>query len=171
MKVALFIDAANFSHITRRLNMRVDYAKFFNYFNNRNNTVVYAGFYTGVEEQEDGNQPLRRLLDWLEDHRYHVVSKPTKSYRQADGTAKIKGNMDSELVTDMLEMCHHVDRIVLVSGDGDFAYPVRHIVKKGCLVTIVASRRGDMLSSELRVAASDMIDLADMQMAICQEPA
>lgn len=168
-KIALFIDAGNLAYMTMALHMRIDYGRFREYFKQYGN-LVYAGYYTGVAEDDLGNRKLQPLLDWLADHEYTLVTKPTKSYTQSDGSVKVKGNMDTEITYDMAVMSQYVDRLVLVTGDGDFAYPVREIVRKCTPVDVVASREANMLSGDLRAAASRVIDLVHMRQHIISLP-
>lgn len=165
-RIALFIDAGNLSYMSGALQMRIDFDLFLQFFS-RMGTVVYAGYYTAVEEDEAGNRKLQPLLDWLADHGYTLVTKPTKAYRQLNGSIKVKGNMDTEITYDMVDIGNHADRLVLVTGDGDFAYPVRNIIRKCTPVDVVASREANMLSGDLRKAASRVIDLVDMRKYIC----
>lgn len=174
-KIALFVDAGNLAYMTNALGIKLNFDLFLDYFNKRNTTVVYAGFYTAVETidglPEGRNRPLQPMLDHLSDHGYTLVTKPTKSYRQADGVNKVKGNMDVEIAWDIAEMWPHVDRIVLVTGDGDFKSVVEGVIKKGRPVHVVAARSANMLSADLRKAASKVIDLADIYKKISDQPA
>lgn len=165
-RIALFIDAGNLSYMSNALNMKIDFERFRMLFESRGN-LVYAGYYTAVEEDDDGNRRLQPLLDFLSDHGYTLVTKPTKAYRQPNGSIKVKGNMDTEITYDMVDIGQHAERIVLVTGDGDFAYPVRNIIRKCTPVDVVASREANMLSGDLRKAASRVIDLVDMRKYIC----
>lgn len=165
-RIALFIDAGNLAYMTTALQMKIDFVAFRNYFL-RIGDPVFCGYYTAVEEEEDGNRRLQPLIDFLSDHGYSLITKPTKAYRQVDGRVKVKGNMDTEITYDMAVMCEYVDRLILVTGDGDFAYPVSKIVHKCTPVDVVASRQAGMLSGDLRKAASRVIDLVDMRPHIC----
>lgn len=174
-KIALFIDAGNLSYMTNAMGIKLDFDAFLNYFRGRYTTVVYAGFYTAVETveglPEGRNRPLQPMLDHLSDHGYTLVTKPTKSYRQLDGRDKVKGNMDVEIAWDISEIWPHVDRIILVSGDGDFKAVVEGVIKKGRPVYVVAARSINMLSADLRKAATKVIDLKEIQDKISSTPA
>src|SRR5437660_819895 len=136
-KVALFVDAGNLAFMQKQLNIRIDFDMFLKFFKTRRTTVVYAGYYTAVKQDRNGNRPLQPLLDFVGDHGYSLVTKPTKSYTQDDGIEIIKGNMDVELTCDVLELTEFVDRVILVTGDGDFSELVRRVIKQGVPVTIV----------------------------------
>ena len=76
--------------------------------------------------------------------------------------------MDIELALDMVEMSHHVDHIILCSGDGDFKAAVDACQRKGTRVSVLSSMRTNppMLADELRRQANDVIELSDMEKLI-----
>jgi len=98
-------------------------------------------------------------MDWLDYNGYHVISKPAREFTDRDGRRKIKGNMDVEIVIDMLTMADHIDHIILFSGDGDFRAAIRAVQAKGTRVTVVSTLKSKppMLSDELRRQADALI--------------
>ncbi len=93
-----------------------------------------------------------------------MVTKPTKEYTDAFGRRKIKGNMDIELAIDVMEMCDHVDHIMIFSGDGDFRRLVEAVQRKGVRVSVVSTMRSSppMVADELRRQADNFIELQDL---------
>lgn len=61
-----------------------------------------------------------------------------KHYQQGDGTTSTKGNVDVEMTVDV--MMHHgrLDRVVLVTGDGDFVALVLALQSLGIRVDVLA---------------------------------
>ena len=101
-KIAVFIDGANVYAASKMLGFDIDYARLKNFFGDH---LVVANYYTAVKPRDkDVVDDLRPLLDWLEYNGYKVVSKPVKQYVAADGNTKTKGNMDAEMIVDMLEL-------------------------------------------------------------------
>jgi len=68
-------------------------------------------------------------------------------YRDERGGRVGKANADLDLAVDALLQSAKLDRILLVSGDGDFVRVVQAIQNKGCRVEVLAFRN---VSGELR---------------------
>lgn len=164
-KIGLYIDASNLFHHSRAIGLRIDFDRFRQFFERRGTLLSFAGYYTGVEELASGERPLQGLLDFLAYHGYTVIQKPMKEYND-----KKKGNIDVEMTMDIMVQHTRVDRVVLVSGDGDFTPLVNFVKSRGTRVTVVSSMQGNMLSNDLRKNATDLIDLADIRNEVCQLP-
>jgi uncharacterized LabA/DUF88 family protein len=79
-----------------------------------------------------------------------VHCKPCKSYRQEGGGVITKGNCDVDLTVDVMLHAGRLDRVVLVTGDGDFVRLVHALQDQGIRVEVMAISR---ISSDLREAA------------------
>jgi len=105
----------------------------------------------------------------LDYHGYTIVTKPTKSYTDQDGRIKLKGNLDTEIILDVVDLVSNLTDIVLFSGDGDFTALVRWVQRRGIKVTVVstcmsttaAGRPSPMVADELRRAADVFVDLGE----------
>ena len=95
---------------------------------------------------------------------FQIITKKAREYTDRDGRRRIKGNMDTEIVVDMINLSDHIDHILLFSGDGDFRAALREVQKRGTRVTVVSTLKSKppMLSDELRRQADALIDLMDM---------
>ena len=162
-RIALFIDGANFHSCGKALDFDIDYKKLLELFRQKGR-LQRASYYTAIREEDDYS-PLRPLIDWLDYNGYTMVTKPAKSYTDREGRSRTKGNMDIELCIDMLNAAEHVDHIVLFSGDGDFAAALCELRRRGVRTTVVSTleSKPPMLADELRRAADNMIELADME--------
>lgn len=69
---------------------------------------------------------------------FKVIEKPVQWYTNEDGIKVSKANSDLDLAVDMLLQSAKLDRVVLVSGDGDFVQVVRALQNSGCRVELVA---------------------------------
>ena len=156
-KVALFIDGANLGALAYDyLNIKLDFAKLLNHFG-QNCYIVRAFYYAATYPGDDEAKSNIGFLSWLGRNGFQVVTKPIREF--PDGTHK--GNLDIEIAIDMLELADKVDRVVLFSGDGDFAPLLRRVGAKG-VVTHVVSYWGDgrgPTSAELIEAADKFIEL------------
>jgi uncharacterized LabA/DUF88 family protein len=165
-KIALFIDGANLYATTRALGFEIDFKSLLREFQNRG-TLLRAFYYTAMIEDQEFST-VRPLIDWLDYNGYAVVTKPAKEFTDASGQRKVKGNMDIELAVDAMEIAHHVDQIVLFSGDGDFRSLVEAVQRRGVHVTVISTiaSQPPMIAGELRRQADVFTDLADLRAKI-----
>ena len=149
-RLALFIDGANLYAASRTLGFDVDYKNLLAHFR-KQGYLVRAYYYTAVLETEEYS-PLRPLVDWLGYNGYAVVTKPAKEFTDATGKRRVKGNIDIELATDVMEMAAKIDHAVIFSGDGDFRRLVESVQRQGVRVTVVSTIRTQpaMIADELR---------------------
>ena len=78
-----------------------------------------------------------------------------KPKRFADGTSK--ADWDMGIAVEAVEQGERAERLVLVSGDGDFAPLIRHLRRRGLVVEVASFSEG--LSSELVQVADRVIPL------------
>lgn len=161
-RVALFIDGANLYAAARALGFDIDYKRLLALFS-KQGRLVRAFYYTALVDDQEYS-PIRPLVDWLDYNGYTMVTKPTKEFTDAAGRRKIKGNMDIELATDVMEMAERLDHVVLFSGDGDFRCLVEATQRKGVRVSVVSTVRSSppMVADELRRQADNFIELQDI---------
>ena len=81
---------------------------------------------------------------------FKVIEKPVQWYTNEDGIRVSKANSDLDLAVDMLLQSAKLDRVVLVSGDGDFVQVVRALQNMGCRVELLAFQN---VSYDLRCEA------------------
>ncbi len=161
-RVALFIDGANLYAAARALGFDIDYKRLLALFS-KEGRLVRAFYYTALIDDQEYS-PIRPLVDWLDYNGYTMVTKPTKEFTDSAGRRKIKGNMDIELATDVMEMAERLDHVVLFSGDGDFRCLVEATQRKGVRVSVVSTVRSSppMVADELRRQADNFIELQDI---------
>lgn len=161
-RIALFIDGANLYSTGRSLDYDIDYKKMLSLFQEKGRLIT-ARYYTAVLENEDYS-PIQPLIDFLDYNGYHVITKPAKGVTDREGRRRIKGNMDIDMVVDMLRLADHLDHIILFTGDGDFRALIRAVQEKGVRVTVASTQKTTppMLADELRRQADAVIDLFDL---------
>ena len=86
----------------------------------------------------------------LRDIGFKVIIKEVKWYVDEFGEQVQKANADLDLAVDALLQSENLDRVLIVSGDGDFVQVVRALQNEGCRVEVVAL---DNVSSALRQEA------------------
>ena len=161
-RIALFVDGSNLYSTVKTLDFEIDYGKMLDLFKGKGR-LIRANYYTALVEEEDYS-PIRPLVDWLDYNGWHAVTKPVKSMVDRDGRRRIKGDMDAEIIVDMLGLAPHIDHLILVSGDGDFRVAVEALQKQGVRVTVMSTMASKpaMLADELRRQADAFIEIADM---------
>lgn len=93
---------------------QLDYARFRRYLKDKLK-VDTAFLFIGNLPGNEG------LYAYLQRVGYIVVLKPTTSFKGEDGTIKVKGNVDTDIVLyAAAREIDHYDKAVIVSGDGDF---------------------------------------------------
>lgn len=83
----------------------------------------------------------------LRDLGYKVIVKNVRWYTDDAGDRYGKANMDLELAVDALMQSPRLDRVLIASGDGDFAYLIRALQNQGCRAEVIAFNN---VSSDLK---------------------
>ncbi|OWK26760.1 MAG: hypothetical protein US76_03500 [Parcubacteria group bacterium GW2011_GWA2_38_13b] len=79
---------------------------------------------------------------------YKLFLKPVKLYEQDDGTTKRKANCDVDMAFHLMKEKDNFDRVVVLSGDGDFLPVLKYLREKGKKVIILG--RGKRTAKEIR---------------------
>lgn len=161
-KLALFIDGTNLYSAARGLNLEIDFRKLIQEFRKRGR-LLRAYYYTTLVETDEHN-PVRPLVDWLAYNGFNTVVKTVREHTDRDGRRRVRGSMDVEITTDMLELAQTLDHIVLFAGNGDFRRVVEALKAKGVRVTVISSVKSQpqTIADELRRVADAFIDLDEM---------
>jgi len=89
-----------------------------------------------------------RFYKKLDKFGYKLFLKPVKLYAQEDGSAKRKANADVDMTFHLMKEESNFDRVIVLSGDGDFLPILKHLQKKGKEVIILA--RGERTAKEIK---------------------
>lgn len=162
-KLAIFIDGANLYGAARALEFDIDYKRMLAW-SAKQGKLVRAYYYTALVEDNDFS-PIRPLVDWLDYNGYTMVTKTAREYTDVNGRRKVKGNIDVEMVCDVLEIADHIDHIMLFTGDGDFKRLIEAVQRKAVRVTVISTveTQPAMVADELRRQADHFIDLVDLR--------
>ena len=79
-----------------------------------------------------------RFHSALRDLGYKVIIKEVRWYKDSEGNNISKSNVDMDLAVDALAQSENLDRVMLITGDGDFVQVIRALQNKGCRVEAVA---------------------------------
>lgn len=113
LKTAIFVDVQNIYYTTKQA-----YGRQFNYRKlwqnvSQDSDIVIANAYA-IESADDGQ---RRFQTALKSIGFSIKLKPF--IQRQDGSAK--GDWDVGITLDVVDAARKVDKIVLLSGDGDFS--------------------------------------------------
>lgn len=156
-RVAIFVDDANLYHAASSLRIKIDYTHLLSLLKAKS-SVCQVFLYTGVEPT---NKKQKSFLSWLRRQGYRIVSKEV--VRRADDSKK--ANLDVELSLDLVNLANSYDTAVLVSGDGDFTFPVKSVQSRGKRVEVVSF--GSRTSDALIKVADSYLDLETILDQIC----
>jgi uncharacterized LabA/DUF88 family protein len=90
----------------------------------------------------------------LREYGFKVIQKNVKWYEDDKGNRYGKANADLDMAVDVLLQSRNLDRVILVTGDGDFIKVVQAIQNYGCRVEIMGF---DNVSSDLKREADMFI--------------
>lgn len=144
-KIAVFVDAVNIEKFAKQKGLKPDYQKLEQELTKSAPEVLGLFYYTALEANA---KPKAKGIA-----NYQVISKPVVRYQNG----KAKGNLDSEIIRDLMSKSSEFGTAILVSGDGDFTCIVEHLQQQQKRVIVVAF--GDSTKRELRVKANRFIDL------------
>lgn len=124
LKIALFADVQNIYYTTRH-----GYGRRFNYRElwrrvSEEGDITSATAYA-IDRGDEQQQKFQSALQHLG---FRIKLKPF--IQRSDGSAK--GDWDVGIAIDVLDAVAEVDRIVLLSGDGDFDLLMHKVRERGC---------------------------------------
>ena len=152
MKTAIFVDVQNIYYTTRDTFRRsFNYKRFWNLIKSKDE-IIKANAYA-IDRGDDNQQKIQYALRSIG---FNVKLKPYIS--RADGSTK--GDWDVGITIDILESAEEVEKIILLSGDGDFDLVVRKVIDKyGCFVDIYGVE--ELTANSLIESASEFYSISN----------
>lgn len=93
---------------------------------------------------------------------YELFLKPVKLYEQEDGSTRRKANCDVDMAFRLMKEKQNFDRVIVLSGDGDFLPILKYLRSEGKEVIILA--RGPRTAREVRqFAGSNFRDFVRLE--------
>ncbi len=89
----------------------------------------------------------------LEEFGYKLYLKPVKLYHQGDGTTQRKANCDVEMAFYLMKEKDNFNKLIFLSGDGDFLPVLKHLRAIGKKITVLS--RGERTAREIRQFAGN----------------
>ncbi len=122
MKTAIFVDVQNIYYTTRDTFKRsFNYKKFWHQIESQDEIIIANAY--AIDKGDDKQQKFQYALQTIG---FNVKLKPYIS--RTDGSAK--GDWDVGITIDILDSAEQVDKIILLSGDGDFDLLVQKVIDK-----------------------------------------
>lgn len=101
----------------------------------------------------------------LQEFGYQLQLKPVKLYYQQDGTTQRKANCDVDMAFYLMKEIINYDRVLVLSGDGDFLPVLKYLRKIGKEIIILS--RGSRTAREIRqFAGGDFRDFVRLEKEI-----
>ena len=145
-KVAIFVDVQNIYYTTKQqYQSHFDYNKFW-FQASQNRDIVMANAYA-IASQDVKQRQFHHILRGIG---FNVQLKPF--IQRSDGSAK--GDWDVGIALDVYESASEVDRVILLSGDGDFEVLVKRVQQRFGVKVEVYSVTA--LSAQSLIEASDV---------------
>ena len=158
-RTAVFIDAANMLYSQQTLKWQIDYKNLIRYLKIEND-VVFVGFYYGTVRENKGQE---NFFQMLKDRGYTLRTKPVKYIKTKKGTV-LKGNLDIELVFDILTLQNNFDSCILMSGDSDFEIVLKYLRSSKKKVVVISTK--GHVSIELIRNCDKYVDLKKLKQFI-----
>jgi uncharacterized LabA/DUF88 family protein len=122
-------------------------------------TMLRANSYLAEDRERtkvdpEYRQKLYRYHDVLRQCGFKVIKKYVKHFIDDEGILTTKANADMDLAIDALQQARNLDRIILLTGDGDFIRLVIALQNMGCRVEVIGFKN---VSNELKEAADSFL--------------
>tara|TARA_B100000214_G_C23908736_1_gene600231 strand:+ start:235 stop:705 length:471 start_codon:yes stop_codon:yes gene_type:complete len=152
MKTAIFVDVQNIYYTTRdTFGRSFDYRRFWDRIASTNE-IIKANAYAidrGVEKQQQFQYALQSIG-------FNIKLKPYIS--RSDGSTK--GDWDVGITIDILDSATVAEKIILLSGDGDFDLLIQKVINQHeCIVDIYGVR--ELTANSLINAASEFHSISN----------
>lgn len=143
IKVGIYVDSENIrlnGGFGMRYDVLMEHAK------RESGVVLRANAYVIEDEERMQQDPehaskLTKYFSILRSMGFKLIKKKAKRYRNdATGEVQTKANVDMDLAIDAVLQSDNLDRIILLTGDGDFSRLVQALQNKGCRVDVIAFR-------------------------------
>ena len=160
-RFAAFIDGSNIRMSLQNINQSLNDEKLINLLRHQmGGSVLLRPYRYETIPPAESEEHRRKIINWHSRLEYLGYTVITKEQREHHDGQRSKGNMDGEIITDMMDLREQIDHHVLFSGDGDFCYTVAKLQQRGKRVTVIAVDQTS--SKELRRQADAFIPIEEL---------
>lgn len=128
-----FIDSQNLNLGIKSQGWNLDWRKFRQYLANKYQVTKAYLFIGQIAGQES-------LYTFLQESGFILIFKPTLVHT-INGKIQVKGNVDAELVLHTMIQYKNYDKVIIVSGDGDFHCLIEYLNSKNKLHRILVPNK------------------------------
>lgn len=156
LKTAIYVDAENIK-MSGGYGMRYDVLV--GLANSKNSLMLRANCYLAEDHERTQRDPEYRQKVYayhniLRNCGFKIIKKYVRRFQDEDGNITTKANADMDLAIDALLQARNLDRIILLTGDGDFLRLIVALQNTGCRVEVIGFHN---VNKELREAADSYI--------------
>ncbi len=156
LKTGIYVDAENI-RMCGGYGMRYDILAELG--NIGNSTLLRANSYLAEDRErtkDDAEYRLKlyRYHDVIRQCGFKLIKKIVKHFVDDEGIITTKANADMDLAIDALLQARNLDRIILLTGDGDFIRLVLALQNMGCRVEVIGF---NYVSKELKETADSFL--------------
>lgn len=156
LKTGIYVDAENVrmcGGYGMRYDVLVELAKA------GNSTLLRANSYLAedrerIKDDPEYRQKLYRYHNVIRQCGFKIIKKIVKHFVDDEGILTTKANADMDLAIDALLQARNLDRVILLTGDGDFIRLVLALQNMGCRVEVIGFNH---VSNELKEAADSFL--------------
>lgn len=156
LKTGIYVDAENIrmcGGYGMRYDVLVELAS------SGNSTLLRANSYLAEDRERtkddaEYRQKLYRYHNVIRQCGFKVIKKIVKHFVDDEGILTTKANADMDLAIDALQQARNLDRVILLTGDGDFIRLVLALQNMGCRVEVVGFKH---VSNDLRETADSFL--------------
>lgn len=152
LKTGIYVDAENIK-MSGGYGMRYDALT--RLANSGNSTLLRANCYLAEDRERtkrelEYRQKLYTYHDILRQCGFKIIKKTVRRFHDEEGNVTTKANADMDLAIDAILQARNLDRIILLTGDGDFIRLVIALQNMGCRVEVIGFHN---VSHELKEVA------------------
>ena len=156
LKTAIYVDAENIK-MSGGYGMRYDVLV--GLANSKNSVMLRANCYLAEDYERTQRDPEYRQKVYayhniLRNCGFKIIKKYVRRFQDEDGNITTKANADMDLAIDALLQARNLDRIILLTGDGDFLRLIIALQNMGCRVEVIGFHN---VNKELREVADSYI--------------
>lgn len=117
-KIGVFCDDSNLYHAFKKYGWRIDFGKFRKLLESYCN-LQFINYYIAIPDKSDAD--FRGVQSFIQHILPSVIlKKKALKYIPVKGQIMRKGDVDVEIVLDVVRIIDNLDMIIIVSGDSDF---------------------------------------------------
>ncbi len=156
LKTGIYVDAENIK-MSGGYGMRYDVLV--ELANREGSVLLRANSYLAEDRDRtkrdaEYRQKVYSYHDILRQCGFKIIKKYVKRFRDDEGNVTTKANADMDLAIDALLQARNLDRIILLTGDGDFIRLVIALQNMGCRVEVIGFHN---VSNELKEVADSYL--------------